>query len=89
MKHAITLFSFFVITAAFVSCADGPLDYECTVEWCTVSCDEAGSDEIVGTMKYNYNSIDDSSDAVAMCSEDQEADRPSDATAHSCDCESK
>lgn len=79
----------FVFSAAFAGCADEALDYRCTVTWCDGPCGDGGTE--LATASYDFANLSDSQDAVDMCGEEQGTDpeRPLDANAYSCDCESK
>jgi hypothetical protein len=80
----------FTLTTTFVACG-GPLDYECTVTWCTAACDTATDDQKVGEATYGYDKQKEAADAVDLCNEEQETDpdKPAEATYHSCNCESQ
>ncbi len=88
MKRMI-LFGTFAAITSFVGCADGPLDYRCTVTWCDGKCAEGGTE--LDSATYDYANVEEAGDAVAMCEDEQASDtaRPDAANAYSCDCESK
>lgn len=75
----------FALSAAFVGCADGPLDYDCTVTWFDGDT-EVGSVEL-DTMR----DIEDPDVAVTQCGDEQgtHPDRPLEATRYECDCSSR
>ena len=75
----------FALSAAFVGCADGPLDYDCTVTWFD------GDTEIESLELPTMRNIEDPAIAVEQCGEDQAThpDRPLEATKYECDCQSR
>ena len=82
------LLSSAALTTLATGCADGPMDYDCTVTWTL-------NDEMAGTAQFSYDGLDDADEAVAMCEADQadHADRPplgaGDKLSYACSCQSK
>ena len=85
MKLRTLLSVTFLSTAGIVGCADGPLNYECTVTW------SDGAEQEVGNEVYYFSQLDSPDAAVDQCKADQATDplRPLDANSFSCDCESQ
>jgi hypothetical protein len=85
MKLRLLLTVTFLSVAGIVGCADGPLDYDCTVRWFD------GAENELETVVYSYSQLDSPDAAVAECGDEQATDpeRPLDANSYKCNCESQ